>query len=196
LAFYTHHTDKLLFEFLKNDDYDAFNELYSRYWQPLYLSAFQILKDRQPCMDIVQDIFVWLWDNRKTVQVEQPQAYLKAAVRFKIANLFRAGRVRDSFYMEILNAPVSSGAANPESMLELKELQAMVLKAIADLPDKCRQVFELSRNNKLSNQQIASKLGLSIKTVENQITIALRRIRSQLSSFLISLTLIFNLFGG
>lgn len=153
----------------------------------MYTAAFYVLQDKEVCMDVVQDVFLWLWEHRQTVQIESPKAYLKAAVKFKIANYIRNGKVKDKVIDNLCRqqqAPVTTDT------LELKELSRMVQQVVLELPEKCREIYLLSRQEQLSNKEIAEKLGLSVKTVENQMSIALRRIRRVVEAFMLGLTLL------
>lgn len=188
---YEHYTDHALLESLANDDREAFNALFSRHWDTLYQSAYYILKDQEGSKDIVQDIFIWLWEHRRHLSIQQPKAYLKAAVKFKVANYIRAGNIREGFFTELSRSVLPTTIIDTEARLELAELQSILEQAIFRLPEKCRQVFQLSREGSLTNQQIAERLGISVKTVENQMTIALRRIRSDVSTYLLAGTIFF-----
>lgn len=192
---YTIYTDHDLVKLLAQDDQLAFEQLYTRYWAPLYQSAFFILRDRDACKDIVQDVFAWLWEHRHSLQVESVKAYLKAAVKFKIANYIRSGRVRQSFFEELAAFTPSLLPPGAEELAEVRELQTIIAQAIVKLPAKCQEIFRLSREERLTNQEIADRLGLSVKTVENQMTIALRRLRSGVDPYVVS-SLLLAIFGG
>ena len=165
-------------------DQSAFDTIYARYWETLYQTAFYLLKDADASMDIVQDIFVWLWEKREKVDIQSLPAYLKAAVKFKVANYIRDGKIRDSFFTEM--QPLSSGQTDPFHA-EVRELKAIIDQAIQELPDKCRTIYLLSKQEKLSNKEIASHLGISVKTVEAQMTIALKRIRSAVGKYMLAI---------
>jgi RNA polymerase sigma-70 factor (ECF subfamily) len=172
---------------LRTGDKAFFSYLYNLYWEEMYTAAFYVLQDKEVCMDVVQDVFLWLWEHRQTVQIESPKAYLKAAVKFKIANYIRNGKVKDKVIDNLCRqqqAPVTTDT------LELKELSRMVQQVVLELPEKCREIYLLSRQEQLSNKEIAEKLGLSVKTVENQMSIALRRIRRVVEAFMLGLTLL------
>jgi RNA polymerase sigma-70 factor (family 1) len=173
---YNEYTDQELLILSAKDNPDAFDTLYFRYWEDMYKTAFAILKDADCCKDIIQDVFIWLWQHRHTLQILHLKSYLRAAIKFKVANYIRSGNVRESFFKELASVqlPVHSPA---EDQVEFKQLKGIVLQAISDLPEKCREIFQLSRDEELSNREIAEKLHISVKTVENQMTIALRRVR-------------------
>jgi RNA polymerase sigma-70 factor (family 1) len=190
LTAYSTYTDQELLELLSQGDQDAFNMLFTRHWENLYKSAFYVLKDADACKDILQDVFIWLWENKQTLKIQSINAYLKAAVKFKVANYIRSGQIRDSFFNQLAQYPSTALSPSTEELSEIKELNTLIQNSIALLPDKCQQIFQLKRIEQLSNQEIADKLGISVKTVENQMTIALRRIRSSIDHYLAVLLII------
>jgi len=178
-----------LWQLVQNDHQAAFNAVYTKYWSALYQTAFYILKDREQSLDIVQEIFVWLWEHRKSVQIKTTlKGYLTAAVKFKAANLIRGHKVRADFFKYIETASPFTLSTDAALQIEAKELQDVILQTVDSLPERCGAVYKLSRNEHLSNQEIAQKLGVSIKTVENQMTIALKKLRLALSQFFVSIT--------
>lgn len=183
------HSDLELISMLKRGDVAAFDMLYSRHWSRMYQAAFHLLRDQDVCMDIVQDIFAWLWEKREQLDIQAVPAYLRSAVRFKVANYIRSGKVRADFYTELagLSFPQTPG---PQDYLELNDLKAIIQQVINHLPEKCREIFLLSRDGQLTNQQIADLLNISIKTVEAQKTIALKRIRAAVDPYLLAMLLL------
>lgn len=165
---------------LVNNDQDAFKHLYERYWFELYQCAFAMLKDQHAAKDILQDVFIWIWENRTTLNITYVKAYLKAAVRFKVANYIRSGNIREHLFDELAKLPSHSQAPTSDELIELKELRQVIHDSMLQLPQKCREVYRLSREEGLSNQEIAQRLGISVKTVEAQMTIALKRLRTRL----------------
>lgn len=192
---YTVYTDNDLVKRLAQDDQQAFEQLYTRHWAHLYQAAFAILRDGDACKDIVQDVFAWVWEHRYTLDVQSIKAYLKAAVKFKIANYIRSGRVRHSFFEELAVFTPSGLPPGAEELAEVKELQTIIQQAIVKLPARCQEIFRLSREERLTNQEIADRLGVSVKTVESQMTIALRRLRSGVDPYVVS-SLLLVIFGG
>jgi RNA polymerase sigma-70 factor (family 1) len=177
---YSLHTDSELLDFLKSGNMAAFDEIYQRYWNTLFRSAYYLLEDRAASMDIVQDVFVWLWENRDHVVHTTLKGYLVMAVRYKAANFIRNSKVRTAFIVE--NTVPEPVQTSEEWKLELKELKAVIASFTETLPSRCKEVFYLSRHEHLSNREIACRLGISEKTVENQLTTALRKLRMRLGS--------------
>lgn len=176
---YKDYTEAELLKLIKGDSYAAFNEIYGRHWNVLFGSAYNILRDKDACMDLIQDIFVWFWENRQTWELTSCKGYLLTAVKFKTANYIRNIKNRELIILQLANINI---VHSEEEELEVKQLEELI-KSIADqLPDRCREIFQLSRYSYLSNKEIANKLQISEKTVENQLTIALKRLRQKLST--------------
>ena len=183
-------TDQELLQCLAKGDRTAFDAIYTRHWHAMYQSVYGIFRDEAACMDIVQDVFVWLWEKRAEVHIQTSlSAYLRAAVKFKAANYIRSGKVRQGFFEDALRLATLS-VVTPPADIELRELKNVIRQATESLPEKCRQIFQLSRNEHLSNQEIADRLGISIKTVEGQMTIALRRIRVAVEHYMLYLLIV------
>lgn len=191
MSTYSSYTDTDLMEKLSNDDQQAFSEIYSRNWEYMYKSAYAILKDSNASKDIVQDIFIWLWEHRSIIKIQTLKPYLKTAVKFKVSNYIRSGNIRQNFFDQMAEFSSSLSTPSDEELLELKQLKEIIQQAIGNLPSKCQEIFRLSREGYLSNQEIADKLSISIKTVENQMTTAIRRVREALEPHAISGFIIF-----
>jgi RNA polymerase sigma-70 factor (family 1) len=166
---------------IKQGDEAAFAEIYDRYWEELLRSAYRILRDKEACMDVLQEVFVWYWTHRENLVLNSVKAYLLIAVKYQIANYLRKAKVRLQYIKNIELLGVEK--MFEEDLLEIKEFKAMLEHFTAELPERCREVFNLSRNQHLTNKEIATKLGISEKTVEMQITIALKRLRLRLDSY-------------
>jgi RNA polymerase sigma-70 factor (family 1) len=182
MATYSTYTDYELLAFLKAGDEAALSEFYKRYWQPLYVSVNNILKDRQSCEDVIQEVFIKLWDKRESIEIQiSVKAYLFASCRYEVFRLIKSQKVREDIFdglHERLHEPSAYGS------LEHKELLQQINSIVAQLPDKCREVYKLSREENLSHKEIAERLGISTKTVENHITRALAQLRSSMGGLL------------
>ena len=190
MSAYQSYTDAELLLLLSQDSEEAFEVLYHRHWENIYKAAFVLLKDSSASKDVVQDIFIWLWQKRNQLEIQTLPAYLKTAVKFKVANYIRSVNMRESFFETLGKLTITENAPEAAEITEMKELKAIIINAVELLPDKCRTIYKLSRNENLTNQQIADQLGLSVKTVEGQMTIALRRIKGAIDPYLLSLLLL------
>jgi RNA polymerase sigma-70 factor (family 1) len=178
MADYTNCTEIELLMMLVTGDVEAFNEIYKRYADAMYGSAYNILRDKHTCMDLVQEVFEWFWSHKEKLEITNCKAYLITAVKFKTSNYIRNNKVPRNFFDELSDLDVTGD--NEESLLEVKQLIVFIKNCSDTLPVRCREVFQLSRYDQLSNKEIAVKLGVSEKTVENQMTIALKKLKKDL----------------
>lgn len=174
---YTNLTDRQLLVLLQQDQEPALAEIYGRYWSKLYLQAYNVIRDRQIAEDIVQEVIVQLWIKRSVNEITSLNAWLYTCVKYQVFKALPLARAK----VNTLQAP-SAFVADTDSLLLAKDFQRQLDEAVARLPAKCRDVFNLSRKDQLSTKEVALRLGISPKTVENQLTIALRRIRFALDS--------------
>lgn len=174
------YTDSELLIQLRAGSRQAFEEIYRRHWKDMYSTAYRVLHDEAASTDIVQDIFVWCWEKRAVLEVSSLGGYLAMAVRYKVANYIRREKVRANFFTVVESLRIPEGAQ--DMTLELKELRSIIAQFTEELPGRCRDIFYLSRFEFLTNKEIAARLGISEKTVENQLTIALKRLRMRLGS--------------
>lgn len=171
--------DAILLERISRDDRKAFSCLFRKHWKELYHSAFYVTRNQALSMDVVQEVFVWLWENRKQWTITNVRLYLKSAVKYKVANAIRKEKLQTSM-VEGWKERNKDRQTHVSSELELEELKKVILDFTGKLPPRCREIFRLSRFEHLTNKEIAERLDISEKTVENQITIALRRLRKHL----------------
>lgn len=162
--------------------------LYNRYWQRLYKTACHYLKDANAAEEITHDVFVSLWEKRKTSQIENFQFYIQAVARYHVYKHLKQAKVNLVQYLDQFpesDAPQVYNAA--AGKLGYEELETELAKLLKDLPRRCREIFWLSRINHLSNQEIADKLHISKRTVENQIALAQKSLRAAYPQFVLAM---------
>lgn len=180
---YRAYTDFDLIALLKSDDILAFDTLYARYFRKLYNHAYEKLHDRFLAQEVVQDLFVRFWQNRYKVEVHTSLAsYFFVAIRYLIINQFKKQMVYEQ-KIDQMTLAQSQVTDETNEWLDYKDLQHKYQAALQELPEKCREVFTMSRNG-ASNKEIAEALDISTKTVEQHITKALRTLRILLQSHL------------
>jgi len=186
----THLTDQELVQLLQQGDKKAFDALYGRYWRKLYLLAYQKLRSRELAEELVQDLFISLWTKRESLRITSSVgAYLGMAVRYMVIKLFQKERVHHQYEQTAALAPAYGNTTEDEVFFH--DLQEVIEQEINKLPEKCREVFQLSRHDNLSGKEISLKLHVSEKTVENHIGKALRLLRLNLKDFITSVVLLF-----
>lgn len=176
---YTTLNDKQLLDLLQKGNEFALAEIYGRYWSKLYLQAYNVIRDRQIAEDIVQEVIVQLWIRRSGTGIASLKAYLYTCIKYQVFKALPRARANVSVMQEHL-----AFVDDTDSLLMAKDVQQQLDVAVSKLPAKCRDVFNLSRKDHLSTKEVATRLGISPKTVENQLTIALRRIRFALDNAL------------
>jgi RNA polymerase sigma-70 factor (family 1) len=175
---YSNYTDQQLLNLLRNDDVAAFNIIYDRYSQPLYLYILSKLDMGEISKDVLQDLFISLWERRKQLVIsESLKSYLYQGARHKIIDIYR----KDSTYRKYLQQLIEHFDTQPGSIAEAVDYKAKtqeIFEAINHLPERMKEIFMLSRLENQSIEQIAQRLGLSQQTVKNQITKALKILRT------------------
>jgi RNA polymerase sigma-70 factor (family 1) len=185
--------DQALLSMLKASDDTALTYIYDRYWKQLYLSAFSIIREAGPCEDIVQDVLFRLWLRRADVSIAALRPYLFTAVRYQVFSYIRSANRRKVF-VEPGELERLAGMEDLEGRLNERDVDHLLHLGIAALPERCKEVFLLSRKEHLSNKEIAVQMGISIKTVEAQMTIALKQLRMNMGEVLFSLFILLSLF--
>lgn len=175
-------SDAQLMAALKNGNEQALTLVYDRFWQKMYLAAWNIIKDRNICEDIVQDIFVKLWIKRADIEITTSlSGYLLTATRNQVFQVLKRTALQDEVWMRFAQRVYET---MPDQQLEYKLLQEKITVAVNELPEKCKEIFIVSREHNLSYKSIARLMGVSPKTVENHISVALKRIRRALTILL------------
>jgi RNA polymerase sigma-70 factor (family 1) len=177
------YTDSKLLDLMAHHDHSAFEGLYRRYWSQLYDAAFQRLKDHQQAEDIIQEVFVSLWTRRTELAIDNLPAYLHTAVRNRVLNYVVRNRAPESFYEPLAAILLESGSA--DSLLLQKELLELLQAYVESLPEKRKQVFVLHLYHHLSTKEIAEKLQISQKTVQNQLRTAMTELKTKITPLLV-----------
>ncbi|HLT82546.1 MAG TPA: RNA polymerase sigma-70 factor [Cyclobacteriaceae bacterium] len=177
---YLSYSDEILADLLHRGDMHAFEAIYRRYWRKIFVAAFQRTGSRELCEEIVQDIFAALWNNREHVRIQCLSVYLHTAARYRVIDHIHREMNRRAMMLDRSVNLVDNGTE--ESVL-LNDLNGALQKEIDKLPARCQLVFKLSRERNLSIKQVARQLGISEKTVENQLSKAMKLLRMNLRHF-------------
>lgn len=184
------YSDAELLNSIKSDSKRALQQIYDRYWKKMLAVAWNHCQDEEVAKDIVQEVFIDLWEKRQSKFIDQLSPYLATAVKFKIFSYYQKEQRRSSlagqhYHFEDIHID--------EQQLDAKFLQDLVNGILEKLPEKCRLVFHLSRNLGLSNTEIAAQTGTAKKTVENNLNRALKVIRRELGNRGIHIVLIISI---
>lgn len=177
--------DSVLLQQLSRDDRKAFEIIYSKYWRPLLDLAWKGLQDKQVAEDLVQGVFLSLWQKRQQLHIDNLAVYLRTAVRYQVFNyVVRTKRTEEFFesYSEIFQEKNT-----PETTFLNKNLLAVINAYVATLPVRRREICILFIQARLSTKEIAEKLDLSHKTVQNQLGISLQHLRAKVVPVLVIL---------
>ena len=177
--------DSELVHLLLQDDKNAFDELYRRYWSILFNAAYKRIRSIDLSKDITQEVFIDLWLRRGKVQIENIQAYLHTAVRFQVLKLISLEKLNTSFIEPFENMAISSLNADGE-MID-KELFKLFETWLNTLPEKRKAIFVMHYMEKLSTKEIAERLDISQKTVQNQLGRSVQGLRSSLNQYMLIL---------
>ena len=172
-----------LLEHLRQGDEAAFDAIFRAWYPSLVRSAESVVRSRAVAEEVVQDVMLELWRRRESLaQESSAQAYLFRSTRNRALNHIRHERVEQKSEPELMQRTEISASA-PSHLVE-EEIEAALKVAVAELPERCREVFELSRTHGLKYAEIATTLGISVKTVEAQMGKALRSLRVKLAPWL------------
>ena len=171
---------------IQQKDLETFERYYKEHYKSFFLMACKYLKDSAQAEETVNDVFLKLWEDGNQIKIETSlKSYIYKAIINRSINAFNKNKRE---LMQQTNLNIIPDESYELRQIEENELKTKLYAAIDQLPDQCRKVFEMSRFEELKQQEIADKLGISIKTVKNHITIALKQL-SKLS--VISLLLLF-----
>ena len=175
----THTKDSVSFEDIKNNNEEAFNKAFDLYYSRLCFFTDKFLHDFDLSRSVVQQVFVDMWIKRDKLQVTSLQSYLFQSVRNASLDILKH-RKAESKYLSTLETEESAQLAD---LMEEAELADRINQAIQKLPEKCREIFILCRFEEMKYAEIAIRLNISVKTVEMQIGIALKKLRKELSDY-------------
>lgn len=175
---------------IKGNDLKGFNILFDRYWCKVYTTAFYYLKDAEVCTEISHDIFLNIWNRRQILDIHSIRAYLITSARYHVYKRKQGLRSINLKYIEdykLLDLQTVENSGDEK--FDYQDLEANINSFLEELPNRSKEIFLLSRREHLSNDEIANRLSISKRTVENQITSALKHLRISLKH--ISLVLVF-----
>jgi len=171
--------DLEFFQLVKSNDLQAYETIFKKYYQELYRFAYNYLRDQVPAEEMAQEVFLYIWEKREQIEIKTTlKTYLYSAVKNKCLNYIKYEVPRKHELEESHLALMT--VSQPEKEEDAEKMKRHITAAIDELPTKCRQVFVLSRNGGLTYEEIAEEMEISVKTVENQMSIALKKLRESL----------------
>jgi RNA polymerase sigma-70 factor (family 1) len=166
-----------LWSAIRSNDTAAFAMLFNRYWKKLFYAAYQYTKNQELSEEVVHDVFLNIWTRRQELEIQNFENFLTKAVRYQIYNHQRAAKLTvvhtDITAFENSRSTVNQG----EEKIQEQELKTELYRHLSQLPKRCQTIFQMSKLDHLSNQEIADALGISKRSVENQLALALKHLK-------------------
>lgn len=171
-----------LLQSLSENDRHAFNMLYEAYYEQVFRFAYYFLKDKEACREVVSDVFFSIWQSRKHLaEITQLEAYFYIVTKHEATRYLARNATRDTVSLdEIPIRLAGETGSSPEDQLLSQEMETLLTQAIEELPDKCRIIFLMARQEGLRSKEIAEILSLSESTVRVQMKIAIEKIVTRL----------------
>lgn len=167
-------TDEILIAAIGKDDYTSYNKLFVRYYSRLCYYVYRMLMDKEDAEDVVQELFLTLWNNRKKIEInENVSGYLYRMAKNMALNHIRS----ETNYRSVLENREEPLSYYEENQLESEEFRIALNDCINRLPDRCKEVLLLHRVKGLKQKEIADQLSISVKTIKNQIHSSLQRLK-------------------
>jgi RNA polymerase sigma-70 factor, ECF subfamily len=169
---------------LKNGNKKIFEEIYKAYYSPLVFYCHRYVGDMEEAREIVQGLFFKIWLKRKDLKINcSIKSYLYTSVQNYALNHLQKKKIKQKYIIRKVNVPLQQNE-NGQNRLEEEELKVLIRSAILKLPNKRREIFELSRFENLKYSQIAEQMRISVKTVETQMSKSLSFLRKALSEYM------------
>ncbi len=174
--------ERELFQAIRKSNKKAFEKLFHIYYGYLCSYALKIIQNDNAAEEIVQDFFVMLWEKREQINVETSvKNYLFRSVKNRTLNELKHNKIKTNYAQSVLSE-IQQNTDNESSFYEI-DLAEKIEESIRLLPGKRREIFRLSREEGLRYREIAKQLNISVKTVETQMSLALKFLREKLKNF-------------
>ncbi|EHQ29083.1 RNA polymerase sigma factor [Mucilaginibacter paludis] len=181
--------DTALVEKVRMNHAGAFDEVFKRYWEHLYVFALKRLKDEDEAKDAVQDVFIGYWQRAAALELTGTlEAYLFSAVRYEVLRKIASASKQEEKLLHYTNVVLPEFIATLDP-LEQNELMLAIDREISALPARLKEIYQLSKEENLSIKEIALRLNLSEQTVKNQLSAALKKLRAGLKEAFILILL-------
>ncbi len=176
--------ERFIFDRMVKGDKTVFRHFFEKYYQPLCNHINFYIHNPSVAEEIAQDVYVYFWEKREDIVINKSvKSYLFTAAKNRSLNHLRNEKAKLNIREKIAKTVENSSDETPEKIMDIQWLNNLIQQAIDTLPPKCREVFMLSREQKLSYKEIAQYLNISIKTVENQMGKALKLLREFLHPY-------------
>ena len=161
-------------------NHESFEHLFRSFFPSMMTFAKKILVDEDDAREVVQQVFISVWEKRKEIDLSASlKSYLFTSVHNRSLNV-----IRDRKKFSSAGVPDVAGEFDVSAVIESMEMEDKIMEVVRSLPEKCREIFELNRMEGLKYSEIASQLDISVKTVENQMSKALKILRELVAEYL------------
>ncbi len=172
-----------IYKVAREEDTRSFKALYKHYFAPLFRFSFIIVHAKEPAEEIVNDVFINLWRRRDQLyKIENPDVYFYVAVKNKSLDYLSKNHLKERIDIREVSESYLKFSMDPEKILITEELKERIENAVERLPSRCKLIFKMIREDGLKYREVASILNLSIKTVEAQMTIAVKKLSQTITS--------------
>lgn len=183
------HSKESLLERLKLGDLEAFNMIYEQYWSVLINESYKRLHNMALCEEVVQDVFIDLWQQRALREIQNLEAYLRTCMKFKVFEIYRKNRRTKSMLEENLSLMQEHEISEYDQYAE-KDLKSLIQEWIAHLPQKRKEIFKMRYLDELSTKEISEMTESSQNTVQNHLGISIAKLRKLIIQHFLVITLI------
>lgn len=179
--------ERVLVEKVKNADIASFEIIFRANFDELYRYALAFMGDTQEAEDLVQELFIWLWENKQYIKTDMSlKSYLIKILQNRALNKIKHNKIKQKYHKEkskLLEEEEKLQKDYIEYYIENSEvsnLEVRIKKAIEELPEQCKRIFKLNRFEGLKYREISDKLDISLSTVKNQMSIALKKLKENI----------------
>lgn len=179
----THADDEVLLKLIEEGNYQAFDVLFEKHWQNAYSEAYKRLKNQDNAKDIVQEIFVHIWVNRQKLKIKNLPAYLHISIRNRVINFMAKEKPIHHFFDQLDNIAEKNSLADAD--LLSKDFFRSYEALLNTLPPRRQIIFRLHYQEDISTKEISKRMGVTQKTVQNQLGKAIKTLKVTLLRILI-----------
>jgi len=174
----SHFNDNELVTKIAKGDHSAFKEIYTRYFKELYRYCTNSIGAREDCEEIIQDVFISLWERRAELEIDSLKAYLFSSIKYKVIHYIKHQAVKRKYEEHYRHFEIAYVApTEPEQAVHMLPLHTRINESLQGLPDRCREAFQLRLEQNLTNSEIAQRMHISKRTVEDYMTTAFAHLR-------------------
>lgn len=186
---YSHDSDSALLDAIRHDDEKAFAELFRRHWRKVHSMAYTRVKSQAVTEEIVQDLFISLWDKRATQSIRHLSSYLYQAVKFKVLNYIDSRMVEEK-YWNYYKTFIPNEENATDMAVAYNDLMEAIEQGMQQLPEKSQRVFKMNRLEGHSIEEIANLLNLSEKAIQYHLTQSVKKLRVHLKNYIFSVVIL------